>query len=665
MDEAARGLLEAQLASLLELELPVARSALERCGYDLESAVGIAYEIQAGGGALHPAPQPQQQRDAPLPASLRVDQRAGVDVLSHQSAPSLLAQADITFEDGHFSPGSLLEPPSASSSSSSSGPSAPSVQPQPALNGPSASVSSSSSGRPSSASRPDYAQQAALLRASQLARLRIAELVAQMEQRVPQAPGVHQPDLLVARPQKRARTEISFSLKDNSADEAADNPPAFQEYALREEQRRSLAWMLRQEARGEADGMSGGLLADKMGYGKTSTTIGLISLDDPGRGEVEAAMPAGYLRSKATLIVCPARLLRQWEGEFVKFLGDSGCQIWYVEHAVPAPLYRSCLLKQKRGTGDLRILVLETCRDLCAITYKEYMEGFDVVLASVTLQSQENYRRCIDLMCSYLPKGTRRFPTELNGMFMALRLKRLREVMKRVLARKDLPNFQELFTAPEIKTFANYKGAKFPVFELFWWHRVVFDEFHESESWEYRVRELTKALGATNRWGLSGTPPLGSSEAVADVAELMGYPDLCGAAYMKRHVEIGNKPHKLSREECSSDSHQTALRLEAQEFVDGYVRQNSSELVEAIRVVEHTELVEHTPEERIIYRQACHDNGIFDLSQSDSAIQNVCVGLWSVVGSGSFCHRLRFCKAESSAAFILCCRTCFWKSLTR
>jgi len=43
------------------------------------------------------------------------------------------------------------------------------------------------------------------------------------------------------------------------------------------------------------------------------------------------------------------------------------------------------------------------------------------------------------------------------------------------------------------------------------------------------------------------------------------------------------------------------------------VRQNTSTLLESIRVVEHEELVEHTLEERLIYRQSCHDNDIFNL----------------------------------------------------
>jgi SNF2 family DNA or RNA helicase len=57
------------------------------------------------------------------------------------------------------------------------------------------------------------------------------------------------------------------------------------------------------------------------------------------------------------------------------------------------------------------------------------------------------------------------------------------------------------------------------------------------------------------------------------------------------------------------------MRAELQRFFDRYVRQNKSDLVEAICVCEHEELVDLTPLERLLYRQACHDLDIFDLEQ--------------------------------------------------
>ena len=41
-----------------------------------------------------------------------------------------------------------------------------------------------------------------------------------------------------------------------------------------------------------------------------------------------------------------------------------------------------------------------------------------------------------------------------------------------------------------------FRKRKYPVFELFWWDRIIMDEFHESESWVYRVTEMFKSIGA-------------------------------------------------------------------------------------------------------------------------------------------------------------------------
>lgn len=121
---------------------------------------------------------------------------------------------------------------------------------------------------------------------------------------------------------ERLREAQAFQLEANSSGSSgvALNPAAFKQYPLREEQLRSLAWMYSREAREE--GLKGGLLADKMGYGKTATTIGLLS---ESRGESQS--PEGYIYNPATLILCPPHLVGQWEDEFFKFLGDGAAQL--------------------------------------------------------------------------------------------------------------------------------------------------------------------------------------------------------------------------------------------------------------------------------------------------------------------------------------------------
>ena len=65
----------------------------------------------------------------------------------------------------------------------------------------------------------------------------------------------------------------------------------------------------------------GGILADKIGYGKTATTIGLIATDLKNKSFQKPEGCPSYLKvTSATLIFAPSHLLRQWADEFDKFL---------------------------------------------------------------------------------------------------------------------------------------------------------------------------------------------------------------------------------------------------------------------------------------------------------------------------------------------------------
>jgi len=150
--------------------------------------------------------------------------------------------------------------------------------------------------------------------------------------------------------------------------------------------------------------------------------------------------------------------------------------------------------------------------------------------------------------------------------------------------------------------------------EAVWWRRIVLDEFHESASWTLATRECMKACCSGFRWGLSGTPPLSNTELILEVADLLHYPALeQSAETMREWLQMIKKwgKEQVAWRECQDN--QAALRTCAQLFLIDVVRQNTSALVESIQVMQHEEFVEHTAEERVIYRQACHDNGVFDL----------------------------------------------------
>merc|ERR1719204_1748775 len=70
--------------------------------------------------------------------------------------------------------------------------------------------------------------------------------------------------------------------------------------------------------------VQGGILADKIGYGKTATTIGLIDCTlHPRRFPELPPCDAGkFIPASGTLIIVPSNLFDQWLTEIAKFVYD-------------------------------------------------------------------------------------------------------------------------------------------------------------------------------------------------------------------------------------------------------------------------------------------------------------------------------------------------------
>lgn len=364
------------------------------------------------------------------------------------------------------------------------------------------------------------------------------------------------------RKKARRTAESDLVLRGNPSTAPAMNPPRLQAHPLRDDQRRSLAWMLEKER--ASSEVKGGILADKMGYGKTATTIGLISMD---RKNTQSCHQDGYIRMKATLILAPSHLIKQWQDELKKFLGAENVTI----HQTGARL--DCD-NPRLDPNHVHIAVVEQQAHL------RYFNG-------------ENFRNCDILLVSYNVQAHNTYATHVRKELIRMRALPTKTVMrnghevkeivnkrmedKMRLLRRALARMSQGEEAEELK-------RKYPLLEMFWWRRIVMDEFHESESWVYRVREMFKSIGADHRWGLSGTPPVGDVAAVSQVASILWYP-------LKEYDGLEG----------------------AQKFLDMHVLQNSSSEVESIELRDHVQFITQTLAERAIYRQACHDHQIFDL----------------------------------------------------
>ena len=407
---------------------------------------------------------------------------------------------------------------------------------------------------------------------------------------------------------------------------------------LRPEQKRSLHWMIGQEAddmafyeeeveeavlsqlswRAEVrvrrtQIVRGGILADEVGYGKTATTLALVDAQKDSAEDYADYENSGCISVKATLILVPPHLIYQWKGQARKFLGIE--------------------------SNDERILVIDTVMQLAKVSVHRIKQALIVLVSWQVLSSQTYMTRMSHLAA--LPMGPSSGGREIEAWLtraceniekhttelvnneerpayfaemLKYRLKAahndetiLRDVPTQRLKgakyaswnpaetvesvdsspkEEDLDKFFKHMTVPGCNDLDSLTGILFHMFDFY---RVVVDEYtYVDENQQVdKLSSFITTIKARSRWVLSGTPSIQDFGDVHNLARYLacnlGVVD--DAAGVLKGASIKHiRDHRTAAEQFRAFgfAHTAAWHISrqahAQEFLDKYASKNVPEI---------------------------------------------------------------------------------------
>eukprot|EP00029_Vermamoeba_vermiformis_P009184 TRINITY_DN4500_c0_g1_i2.p1 TRINITY_DN4500_c0_g1~~TRINITY_DN4500_c0_g1_i2.p1 ORF type:complete len:980 (+),score=214.26 TRINITY_DN4500_c0_g1_i2:150-3089(+) len=166
------------------------------------------------------------------------------------------------------------------------------------------------------------------------------------------------------------------------------------------------------------ENIRGGILGDEVGLGKTFEILGLV-LASPPKEQLDPHPT--LIESRATLVMCPNHLSKQWQDEI------------------------------ERAT-DLKVFVINTITQLRALTYEKVRSEYDIIICVYQLFETPNY------CCLPNAKVEKGFdPMNIDWS------KRNKDVEKALKPIKK----------------SNSYGTSCPILDHIYWHRVVLDEGHD------------------------------------------------------------------------------------------------------------------------------------------------------------------------------------------
>ena len=214
----------------------------------------------------------------------------------------------------------------------------------------------------------------------------------------------------------------------------------------------------------------GGILADEMGLGKTITSLSLIASNPSTQNYL---FFNDKIYTKATLLICPNHLAKQWIKEAKK----------------ACPKMKTILIATKTNHVKLNYqdfknadFIIVTQQFLMNFKYYPSLEYKRVTASSINLSNREEHMNT-----------------------------KLKDWRKSVYINEDSsissnsPDYQ--------KEWAEIKSKTSPIIEMFYFHRVLIDEGHEifgealsNGSLSVYISEYLRSVSSNYYWYISGTP---------------------------------------------------------------------------------------------------------------------------------------------------------------
>ncbi|KAI6843258.1 hypothetical protein KC332_g9872 [Hortaea werneckii] len=375
----------------------------------------------------------------------------------------------------------------------------------------------------------------------------------------------------------------------------------------------------------------GGICADHPGFGKTMTSIALVQaqLKDQSKEQIiselkerqsKAHACRGLIPSSATVIVCPGTLVQQWYDEIKEELKDTKGVITIHSH-------RDLSRHTISDFAAAKIVIVN--RSLFSSEpYPERVAAFVGMPGPANSQGRA-YAQWLSCARKQIPdhlevlqeRGVRKLKEllvetygnavqsdDLQAIAPSRRLRGKEYLQSQGKKGKKEQNDSKKSSSKPAASQVDLSNIDRPLFEMFYFNRLIVDEFHEYNATEYAA---ITALKADKRWGLSATPAIDDFYDIAQMAGFLGVPlrigsDAKGIMKSNNIAKLRKELTDFERFDAMRSMPSSALHARIhemdQQFLDTFVRRNVMDFSE-LKVEDNIVPVNLTLDHRTLYME--------------------------------------------------------------